>query len=397
MLLRFLLLSRGKYMKYFFQYAALIFLRTVLNIFNLFPIKNNRLMFYSFNGKQYSCNPRCITEELLKRDKNSSLEICWAFKDPKKFEGIVPDRIKSVKYRSLKYYYLAKTSKIVIINVSGYGEVARRKKQIFIQTWHAGNGYKRAGEYQGLHRKVYTLGHRDNSYVISGSESMTKRRVRHSMGFEGTVIKGTPRMDMLIRQDNPQAEGNVRNALSIADNKKIVMYAPTWRRNRTSEAYHLDYEKLVNILSEKFGGEWIVMVRMHPNIRNRPLLDKNIAVDASDYPDMRELLYTSDVLISDYSSCIWDYSFLYRPCFLYCYDLDEYYKKENFDVPIEDWNFPICKNFEELAKEIKLYDENKFKEKMTEHHKAMGSYEDGNSTGRVCDLIEQLLKTESEG
>lgn len=374
-----------KTLKSYAQYWGILILRGLLNVFNLCPIKRNRVMFYSFNGKQYSCNPRCISDRL--REKGG-VEIIWAFKDPEKFRNLTGPDIRTVKYRSLKYYYLAKTSRAVVFNVQGYGELARRKGQTFIQTWHASNGYKKVGNFTGISRKVNLLGHRDYSYVMSGADSMTERRVRGSMGFTGEIIPGTPRMDVLIRQNDDTIPERVRERLSYEKGCKLLLYAPTWRSSRKSEEeYTLDYKKLHTKLRERFGGEWIIAVRLHPNVKDRIRTPYDFVRDATDYPDMQELLYTADMLISDYSSCIWDYSFTYRPCFLYCYDLKEYYQEKSFDIPIEKWRFPICETMGELLETIDKYDPAAFRRQMELHHKDMGSLEDGYATDRVCELI----------
>jgi CDP-glycerol glycerophosphotransferase len=322
------------------------------------------------------------------------VEIIWAFKKPEKFADLTEPGIRRVRYRSLKYYYLAKTSRVVVFNVQGYGELARRKGQTFIQTWHASNGYKKIGSSTGIASKVNQQMHRDYSYVCSGAASMTERRVRGSMGFTGEVIPGTPRMDVLIRQDDDRIPARVREGLGYEDGARLLLYAPTWRTSRKSEGeYPLDYKRLHDKLVERFGGRWIIAVRLHPNVRDRIRTPFEYVKDATDYPEMQDLLYTADILISDYSSCIWDYSFTYRPCFLYCYDLKEYYQEKSFDLPIEKWRFPIAETMDALLDEIDSYAPEEFRKQMELHHQDMGSLEDGNATERVVQLIKSKISS----
>ena len=128
-------------------------------------------------------------------------------------------------------------------------------------------------------------------------------------------------------------------------------------------------------------------MRLHPNVKDRIRTPLDYVRDATDYPDMQDLLYTADMLISDYSSCIWDYSFTYRPCFLYCYDLKEYYQEKSFDLPIEKWRFPIAETMEELLSEIDSYEPEAFRRQMELHQQDMGSLEDGHATERVLERI----------
>lgn len=380
-----LLLDKNKWSTHFI-YCAIWVLREMLNVFDILPINNNRILFYSFNGKQYSDNPKYISDVLC---KNNKFDIYWAFKNPDQIEEL-PKGIKTVKFRSLSYYLVAKTSKIVVFNVQGFGELSRRKNQIFIQTWHASNGYKKIGNYKGIRQKLFLLGHRDYSYVMSGAESMTERRIRRSMGFKGEVLSGTPRMDKFINAKSEDIPLRVQKTFNISKDNKLLLYAPTWRRNRSIDDYEIDYKRLHDTLKEKFGGDWIIAIRLHPNIKKRININLPYIVDATEYPEMTDLLYTADVLISDYSSCIWDYSFTYRPCFLYCYDLDEYCSEMSFDIPIEKWRFPIATNMDDLIKHINEYDSIEFRRQMDFHHKEMGSLEDGYATERVCNLINHI-------
>ena len=375
--------------KAFVEYIVILMMRSMINTFNIFPIKQNRILFHSFNGKNYSCNPKCISDALLNEENT---EIVWAFKNPGLYKNTIPKQIKTVKFRSPKYYYLAKTSKIVVFNVQGYGELKRRKGQFFIQTWHASNGYKKVGNYSRIERRLNLLGHHDYSFVLSGADSMSRRRVRGSMGFKGRIVKGTPRMDVLVNMNDDSIVETVQKGLGYSSSNKLALYAPTWRTGRDGSEYNLDYDKLRSALERRFGGEWTIAVRLHPNVKNRLNLDRNYVIDATDYPDMQELLYTADVLISDYSSCIWDYSFTGRPCFLYCYDLKEYYSEKSFDLPIEQWRFPICESNESLIKAIDSFAEEEFQKAMKKHHEEMGALEDGKATERVCKMILRILR-----
>lgn len=377
-------------MKNWVQYYGTLIFRQMLKILHIFPIKKNRVLFYSFNGKQYSCNPKQISDYLSKYCTN--LEIIWAFKDPKLFEKQIEGDIKTVKFRSLTYYYYAKTSRVIVQNVQGFGELSRRKGQDVIQTWHASNGYKKQSDYVGLRKKIENLYHKDYTYVMSGSESMTLRRVRGTMGFDGTVLSGTPRMDVIINQNNKDIKQNVYNYFGLDKQTKLLLYAPTWRKDRNDNSYGLDYLQVYETVKNKFGGEWVILVRLHPNVYTTPDLSYSFTKNATQYPDMQDLLYTCDVLISDYSSCIWDYSFTYRPCFLFCQDIQKYGQDRDFDIPITQWHFPLSTNMDELVDIISNFDEFAFKEDMKLHHNEMGNLEDGHATQRVCSLIAGLCE-----
>ncbi|MCD8012430.1 MAG: CDP-glycerol glycerophosphotransferase family protein [Lachnospiraceae bacterium] len=371
------------------KYILLVSLRKILNIFNIFPIKKNRLLFYSYNGKQYSCNPRQITENLV-QNNSQQFEIIWAFKDPKYMRNKIPSNCKAVKYRSILYYYYAKTSRIIIQNVQGYGELQRRKEQDVIQTWHASNGYKQQGRCDGVKRKLELLYHGDYTYVMGGSKSMIERRVRGTMGFDGNVIPGTPRMDLIINRHENDFKEKVYSFLKVDTDEKIVLYAPTWRNNRNDNDYGMDYFIVKSAFEKRFGGKWTIVVRLHPNVYTPLDITEPYVKDGTKYPDIQELLCVSDALISDYSSCVWDFSFRYKPCFLFCNDIEKYGNDRDFDIPVREWHFPMATDMVALKNVIETFDEDVFKSNIKLHHEEMGSLEDGKATDRVCALINEL-------
>jgi CDP-glycerol glycerophosphotransferase len=111
-------------------------------------------------------------------------------------------------------------------------------------------------------------------------------------------------------------------------------------------------------------------------------------VDYSTYSDTQDLLIISDILITNYSSIIWDYSLMFKEGYLYVPDLKKYRLKRNFYIDIKNWPYPICKNFRNLIDAMKDYDSFKAHDKIKLHHKNLSSYESGKS----CLLIENEIK-----
>ena len=103
---------------------------------------------------------------------------------------------------------------------------------------------------------------------------------------------------------------------------------------------------------------------------------------------MQELLLAADVLVTDYSSSVWDYSFTFRPCFLYATDLDSYGTERSFFVDIHEWPFPLTTDNGELEQAIRSFEETAYRKAVTDHHSMMGSFETGNATKTVCEFIE---------
>ena len=156
----------------------------------------------------------------------------------------------------------------------------------------------------------------------------------------------------------------------------------------------LNCQKLKSIISEKTGKNVTVLYRGHHyNSKNS---SGNFDKDVSNYYDMQNLLLISDMLISDYSSSIWDFSFTYKPCLLYTPDLKEYEEARGFDEDIHTWGFPMCVSNDILCDTVKNYDAQIHKSNMEEHHKSLGSFEKGNATKKVCELIIKEIKRRSK-
>lgn len=380
------------YLKLFIAYLG----RFLIHIFCVFPVKRNRIMFISMEGKQYSCNPRYITE-YLQINYPGKYEIIWTFVHPEKFSYLSERGITLCKYRSIRYYYYKLTSNVSVSNYYWGPELPSRKRQLEIQTWHGGGGgtKKASGDDKALednkaHYVRYMLDSKRYTLMMTSSKMSLKNTVRGAMKFEGSTIRGTPRNDILLNNNNkPEIRADVYSALGLEADEKFVLYAPTWRNDKNDvEPFRLDCRMLKQSLSDRFGGKWRVVVRLH-HLTDRSVLGMyDEAIDATNYPDMQELLYASSAVVTDYSSFVWDYSFTYRPCFLYCADLEAYIAERDFYTPIDTWGFDVCKNNDELEAAILSFDEEKYIQRLKKRQEFCGSFEDGHATERVCRVIE---------
>ena len=186
----------------------------------------------------------------------------------------------------------------------------------------------------------------------------------------------------------------IREKFNFSNDDKIILYAPTFRGNTNSISKksidNLDYEKLLKLLNNKFKGNWKILYRGHYSLKGENNNNENI-IDASNYPDMQELLCASDILITDYSSSIWDFSFLERPCFLYVPDLIDYKLERNFYTNINSWPAILIENNEDLDKVINNFNKENLIQKIKEHYKMLGSYENGKATTELIDTIKKEI------
>lgn len=367
-------------------------MRKILCIFYIFKIKNNRIIFTSFHGESYTCSPKYITEYLIEK-YDDKFEIIWAFNDLNKNKSLLNNMIKPVQFKSIKYIYYVLTSKIRINNAEEWIILPKRNNQILINTWHGGGLYKKVGldskvVKDKLNGKDY---YGDTDLFLASCEAAVEKMYRKSFNYKGEVLNsGLPRNDLLFTKNKLFSE-EIKLKLNINPDTKIVLYAPTLRESNSKEFIPLDGEKLISTLTKRFGGEWIILYRSHLGTNKEgENFTKGLSyyLDVSYYSDMQELLYVTDMLITDYSSSIWDYSFTKNPCILYVPDLDSYINEDrNFYFDIDTWGFPICKTNKELENIILKYDIEKYIVNMRKHHKKLGSYETGNSTKQVCEYI----------
>ena len=365
--------------------------RLFTHLFWIFPVKQNRLLFVCHNGTQYSCNPKYIFEKLY-NDERNRYEFIWAFNEVEKYYHSFPKDVRLVKYRSIKYYYYKATSKITICNVNGSGEVGARKQQFDIQTWHGGGGgYKKSSTDDKTISKldIFRLQMDNNRYSLCCASSRTNMNntILGAMHHKGWILGGTPRNDILVNQNRPELYAKVREYYNLPLNEKIFLFAPTWRKDRKASDYSLDYQKLQETLHDKFGGHWTILLRLHHMVKLDESMVSNEVINATKYPDMQELLYASEVLMTDYSSSIWDFSFTYKPCFLLCTDLNDFDDERGFYSPIDSWGFPIARSTEELYTNIRDFDQSEFNKKMDLHHLKNESFEDG----KASEYMEQII------
>jgi CDP-glycerol glycerophosphotransferase len=351
-------------------------------------------MFMSYHGSGYSGSPKYLTEYLLGSSSNNT-EIIWAFKNPHSAELNISKKIRKVRYKSLIYIYYAMTSRVRVTNAEEWIVLPKRKIQTLINTWH-GTTYKKIAYADPYVRSK--LGNFDyygkTDIFISPCDQTSIFGYRESLRFRGKILEcGLPRNDIFFKTDMESEVHRIKQTFGYDSTIKIVLYAPTFREQKHNEFTPLQGQMVTDSLQRKFGGKWILFYRGHSAAEAGIGVQSftnclGEYVNSSTYPDMQELLLISDVLITDYSSSIWDYSLTYKPCFLYAPDIHHYCDKERgFYSDIRSWGFSVSENMLELHHHIDSFDANKYKEIIRIHHTEFGSFESGNASKIVCRFI----------
>lgn len=364
-------------------------------IFKLFPINKRKIIILNYNGKGYGDMGKYICNELLGKD----YKIIWTTNN----KNSLPDGVSSVKLDSIPYIYHLSTSKIWINNSRFRFGTQKRKDQFYIQAWHGCVGYKKVEQSAvNVLTKPYIYGAKNDSKMADlfiSNGTYCSNVYRRDFWYDGEILEcGCPRNDIIVNNDYGVIS-KVKEYYNLQDDYKICLYAPTFRVDNSFEHYNVNFDLLYNSLSNKFGGKWKILIRLHPNISQYAYkitrLSNNI-INATDYPDMQELLVAANFMITDYSSCIFDYGLSYKPAMIFASDIEEYTKDRNFAIKIEDTPFPLATNNDELVHVISNFDEKRYKKKVKTFYDDLGVKEPGDSSKTIANYIDKICKNEGK-
>lgn len=375
--------------------------QVMIFLFNMLPIKQNKVFFFSYYGSQYGCNPKYIAEYMVAHYPNE-FDIVWAFDNPKLIRG--HEHYRQVKIMSWRYFYEICTSKVIITNFRTTNLFVKRKQQYYIQTWHSSLRLKQIEQdaEESLPAPYIEMAKKDSEkcdLLLSGCRLSTEIFER-SFWYKGDILKnGTPRNDLFF-QDKKNKRRKIMRKLDLSKHTKVLLYAPTFRKANSLDVYDVNYLKLVESLELKFGGEWIVLIKLHPHLvtQSNQLIYSDKVMNVSAYDDIQELLYIADVLLSDYSSLIFDYAITKRPCFLYVPDLPSYQQSDRglyFDVKHLPFINTATNN--ELIKKIEEYNEHKYQTDLALFLDSIGSYEEGRANEFLLKRINTICFGVEEG
>ncbi|GEP85222.1 putative teichoic acid biosynthesis protein F [Staphylococcus piscifermentans] len=300
-------------------------------------VSDTTILFETFGGKNYSDSPKYIYEYMM--DKYPEYHYIWVFNEPEKHS--VPGNAVKVKRGSSEYYKAYSDAHYWVTNARTPLYLHKKENQTYIQTWH-GTPLKRLANDMKVVRMPGTTTpnykrnfHEETSrwdYLISPNRYSTEIfESAFWMNRERILEIGYPRNDVLVnRSDDTEYKNAIREGLNIPEDKKVILYAPTWRDDEFIKKGQYLFDLRINLenLQEKLGDEYVLLLRMHYLIANALDLSgyEEFAVDVSNYNDISELYLISDALITDYSSVMFDYGILKRPQFFFAYDIDKYDK-----------------------------------------------------------------------
>ena len=349
--------------------------------FQELPINENEIFFESMSVRIFNDNPRAIYEELCRR--NTSWELVWALANEKTDIG---DKGTTVRYKSLEYYRHLATAKYIVSNINQF-KLHKRPGQIVINTMH-GIPLKHMGllaahrdETKENMRRVFE---QTWDIFVSPCDYMSDILRGESYNFSGRFVEvGYPRNDVIIQHaDDKKVRARVRKALGVPKGKKLILYAPTFRSKARLDI-PLDLDVMREYLSDEyclaFRSHYLVTKYLDPSIYNDFVIDGHVIENTND------LLVGADVLITDFSSIMFDFSLMGRPMVLFVPDWEGYANSRGtyFDIPSE---YPeLTAMTSEQA--VKMVKENSTLAGVKRFSDRFNQYETGHASADVVDAI----------
>jgi len=387
------LYSRFRRSKYYFPTMKLFYKIGK----RLIKVDKHLILFESGLGKQYADSPRYIYEEIVNRKLN--YKKVWVYNKPHRFND---PKTKRIERLSPKYYYYLLKAGYWVNNQNFPTYIKKRPETKYLQTWH-GTPLKKMlydldevyGRNEGYVDRV-SGAVKNWDYLISPSPYATNA-FRSAFQFEKEVLEvGYPRNDIFYKPERNEIVKRVKHRLNLPEDKKIILYAPTFRDNQTSKNNKFTFEIKMNLnkMKEELGDQYIILLRLHVVVSSKLTIDETLedfAYNVSDYPDIQELMLVSDMLITDYSSVFFDYANTGNPILFFTYDLEEY--RDNLRGFYMDFENeapgPLVYNTDEIIDSIKNIEEikEKFEIKYKKFKETYCPLEDGNASKRVVDRV----------
>ena len=374
-------------MKVFYSFAS-----------KVFPVDQSLILFESSIGKQYADSPKVIYEELLRQNKN--YRYVWVYN--KNDVRFINSNTKKVKRLSVEYFYYLARAKFWVNNQNFPTYMKKRAKTTYIQTWHGTplkkmlfdieNIQGRSDDYlDRVHQATQSW-----DYLVSPSEYASKA-FRSAFRYEGEILEtGYPRNDIFYREERNVLAQNVKKRLKLPEGKKVILYAPTFRDNQTKgkNKFTFKLNMDLNLLKESLGDEYILLLRMHVVISNKLTIPEELrdfVYNVSSYSDIQELYLISDVLMTDYSSVMFDFANTHRPILYYTYDLDEYRDDiRGFYIDFEqEAPGPFLKSTEDIIHAVQNINQvnERYKLKYERFNNKYCGLEDGKASKRIVDKV----------
>lgn len=382
-----------KYIKGFLQKVKRLFCIIIYNYYvKKYELDDKLVLFLSDSRDHISGNFEFIYNYL--KENNPEYELKTHLKKSLKSKRGFKEKIRLVRDIAKAKYILVDDFYPLIYPLK------IRKNAKLIQVWHAMGAFKTVGYSRNKSKDGYnntSLTHKNYTDTIVSSENI---RGNYAEAFGIDIEKvhpyGVPRTDIFFSEEYKK---NIRSTLYKKypqfKNKKVILFAPTFRGQGQKSAYY-DYSLIdFDLIKKNFSKDYVFLVKMHPFIKEMPDIDfenDDFYFDLSSEREINDLLFITDILITDYSSVIFEYSFFNKPVIFYTPDYKDYDGSRGFYYPFSKYTYgDVAKNNKELINSIKKGKVDK--KKLKEFFDYFCGACDGKSTERV---VKKLITGEKD-
>lgn len=351
------------------------------------------ILFNSFGGKKYDDSPKAIYEAMKKDGRFSNYRLIWAFQNPN--ELCLPNDLEYVRADTAQFFYYALKAKCWITNSSMERGLTFKKPQtLYLNTWH-GTPIKKMGT--DVKNSAHAFSAPLTTVDVMLAQGQYEIDIFHrvfQIDREKFVKTGLPRNDVLVNY-TPEMVCHIKQKLGLPMDKKIILYAPTFRE------YERDHQRQCTLAipmdiqcwSEWLSKDYIVLFRAHYEVAaHMNVAQCDLFRDVSSYPSLNDLMIVSDALITDYSSICFDFAIMNKPIYCYAYDYDKYSSERGlyFDLS-QEMPLGICSTEQDLLKQIVTIDQAKA---INRTQKFRDNYVTvyGDGAKQCCDIILQRIK-----
>lgn len=360
---------------------------TYMQLMCILPLQN-KVVYSSFDGKLFGDNPKEIFMGLTELDNN--IKHIWLLNDK---DYVIPGA-KVVKANSIRAIYHLATAKLWVDNSRKREWIIKRKEQYYVQTWHGDICLKKVEKdaEKTLPRSYISEAKHDSKMAdlfISGSKWRTLN-YKNAFWYTGEILElGSPKADVFYH-DFSLARNKVEQSFNLKTECRIALYVPTFRKNNNLECYKFDEKLIQRTLMKKWPGDWVILIRLHPNLNNYQNLIEynNVILNATNYNSTNELIVASDLIITDYSGCMFNGLEANKKVILFAKDVDEYLQSDReLYFNFHELPFPLATNEQELCDIITNYSESKYRNLADDFKDFIGFYNSANSTNLVSQYI----------
>lgn len=358
-----------------------------------------KIIFCNFAGKGYGGYPAAICDELLRRRTDAKL-IWLSNKDA----GGFPEHVRTVRVDSYAALRELATAKVWIDNCRKGRKIRKSDRQFYLQTWHGGGPCLKMieGDAQAYLPPLYMEDAKHDTEMadlfISDCEWQNDN-YRRAFWYNGEILNCTTPPNDFFYQDWDKVKKDVFRAFGLDTNKHIILYAPTFRNNHSTDCYDIDYDRILSTCRKRFGGEWVFVVRMHPTMTEKQaeIRFNDRIINGTSYPQIEEILIASDILITDFSASMF-LAFRWKIIsFLYANDYEDYIRNERplyFDIKELPSGFSGTND--ELEDRILNFSQEDYRHRCEMFNQTVGFFEGGQSVKIITDRIEfELSKNQA--